>query len=290
MSPRMRNSVIVVSALVLLLAGVLVGSLLKSDSKHTASTSSPSATPTPSATVEASATATASAAATTAPPKSAAPTTAPPLPSQPASANGALLIRPTAQPAVQSAAPDTSDCHLLGDAGWTVSSCAVFVFGDQNRKAYLVEHKAPSSAGAGEAWRAFVLHFSYGHGAWFQDLKFADDTGGIVSGVKAVAVDLTGDGKPELVFGFRFFGSGSTLGYDVVADLLAKATVAVHRELSHGSATFAGGGVTDYEAEYPHSEPNCCPAYFQKSLVSFSSLGWRITRLAQVNNPPMGDF
>jgi hypothetical protein len=144
-------------------------------------------------------------------------------------------------------------------------------------RVWLVEHK-PVATSATEAWRAFVLQWSQGKGAWLVDLEYRDDDASVVFDVNVLASDLTGDGRPELVFGYHFNGSGSILGYDVVTSAATGGpTVAVHRELSHGSALVADGTITDYDARYPNNEPNCCPAYIQKSTVSEHGGSWYVS-------------
>jgi hypothetical protein len=98
------------------------------------------------------------------------------------------------------------------------------------------------------------VHFSQGKGAWLLDLRHTDDAGQTVTGVRVRKGDLTGDGKPELVFGFRISGSGAILAYDIVVDSAGgDPRVAASRELSHGQATVAAPVVNDREAKYPPS-------------------------------------
>ena len=76
---------------------------------------------------------------------------------------------------------------------------------------WLTEYR-PS--GAFKEWQAFVLHWSQGKGAWLVDLRLADTMG--IAQVNVRQLDLTGDGKPEMVFGYHLTGSGSILAYDIV--------------------------------------------------------------------------
>jgi hypothetical protein len=207
-------------------------------------------------------------------------TTAPPN-ATPVDGGGAVLAAPPA-PVPKSSQPPQADCRALGDAGWTVHGCGQVAMAGGER-VWLTERTAvPGSAT--EAWRAYVLHWSANDRAWIVDLRFEDDVAAQVFDVNVLASDLTGDGKAELVFGFRYTGTGSVLGYDVVGDGPdGRVAIRVHRELSHGAALVTGGRIVDYGAQYPNGEPNCCPAYTQRSIVSASGDAWYVTPDARVD-------
>jgi hypothetical protein len=208
------------------------------------------------------------------------------------SASGALLAVAPA-PTVQSIEPSTADCTKLGDPGWTVQCGKVDMVG--GRRAWLVEQR--HSGGLLE-WRTRVVSWSEDKGAWLIDLAYpaADDNPAAPGSREFAAVtvkgaDLTGDGKAELVFGFRSSGSGAILAYDVVTDHGdAPARVVASRDLAHGQASIANGLITDYAAQYPNNEPNCCPAYVQESTVYWSRDGFRAVAGERVQNTPRGDF
>jgi hypothetical protein len=94
-------------------------------------------------------------------------------------------------------------------------------------------------------------------------------------------LDLTGDGKPEMVFGYHLTGSGSILAYDIVEGSASPLAVSAARQLSHGRAMVVPGSITDYEAKYPNGEPNCCPAYIQVSEVTYSGGQFRVVETGQ---------
>jgi hypothetical protein len=219
------------------------------------------------------------------------PTTPPPPGSVAADATGALLAAPP-PPVTKSTAAPTADCHVLGDGGWSVAACATVTMAGGER-AWLTEHRTVAGS-ATDAWRAYVLHWSQGKGAWLVDLRFEDDAAAQVLGVDVIADDLTGDAKPELVFGFHYTGSEDVLGYDVVADGFGgagdDATARVHRELAHGAAMVGGGKITDYGAQYPNGEPNCCPAYVQESTVSYQGGAWYVAPVARRNAAGPGNL
>jgi hypothetical protein len=216
------------------------------------------------------------------------PSDPPPPGGVPIGGSAALLSAPPA-PSTQSRAPADADCHALGDEGWAVKACGA-VATPGGVRVWLVEHKA-MPASATEAWRALVVHWSGREGAWVIDLRYADDESGLVYDINVVPSDLTGDDQPELVFGYRFTGSGSVLGYDVVTIASDRApVVSVHRELSHGVALVADGIITDYDAKYPNNEPNCCPAYIQRSTVSKHGGTWYVTEAARLTEAGTGNL
>jgi hypothetical protein len=198
------------------------------------------------------------------------------------------------QPTVQSTQGPSTDCHGLGDAGFTVDDCGRVEMAGGTR-VWLVETKPATAASAPfKPLRAYVMHFSQGRGAWLVDLRHADDAGQTVTGVRVREADLTGDGKPELVFGFRVSGSGAILAYDIVVDSAGgDPKVAASRQLSHGQATVAAPVINDREAKYPNGEPNCCPAFIQKSTVSFSGGSFRVVETGRddpTTGSPPGPF
>jgi hypothetical protein len=202
------------------------------------------------------------------------------------SGSGSFLAPPPSSPAVQSTQPATADCTALGDAGWTVECGRVTMAG--GARVWLVERKpqAPTTV-----WRAFVLTWSQGSGAWLVDLMFANDGAGPgkvpeldLTSVKVKAADLSGDGRPELVFGFRSVGTGQYLSYDVVTDSPTSGpSVGASRQgLAKGQATVANGAITEYTAAYPNNEPTCCPPYVEKRTVEFVGGSFRLVDRGQV--------
>jgi hypothetical protein len=207
---------------------------------------------------------------------------------RPLDASGAVLNAPAA-PTPRSNGPATTDCRALGDPGWAVEACGRVAMAGGER-VWLTEHMAVPGSAA-DAWRAYVLHWSPGAGAWLVDLRFEDDAAAQVFAVNVLASDLTGDGREELVFGFHHTGSGDVLAYDVVTDVPG-GTVAtrVHRQLDHGTALVADGRITDYAAQYPNGEPTCCPAYTEKSVVSASGGAWYVMPVARVDAAGPGNL
>jgi hypothetical protein len=178
------------------------------------------------------------------------------------SAGAQLTVAPA--PTVQSALGPTTACHALGTPGWTVTQCQSFTIGG-GHQAYLVERHG---SGLTATWHAYVMHFSNGNGTWLVDLRKVSTTAGELTNVHVAATDLTSDGVPDLVVGERHSGTGQILDYDIVTGLGSAPRVAAHRELSHGQIkVYPGQLIDDYAAQYPHGEPNCCPAFIQQTVV-----------------------
>lgn len=222
-------------------------------------------------TAEAPSTAAPTGTTTTPPPVATTPTvTALPLGS-PLSAAGAFLVA-AFQPTVQSTQPPTAGCATLVDTGWTSDKCGPAEMAGGTR-VWLVEKKAavPSTL-----WRARILTWSQGKGAWLVDLAFTNEGAAPgkqpdidLTAVNVKAADLTGDGKPELVFGYRSSGTGGYLAYDIVTDspVSGPAVAAARNGLTKGQAAVAGGVIT----EYAGTSSNATPGPFDKSVVQYSA-------------------
>jgi hypothetical protein len=112
-------------------------------------------------------------------------------------------------------------------------------------------------------------------------LDYRDDDGENLSGASLQTTDLNSNGKKEGVFGFHYLGTGNILGYDIVGG----DRVIGHRgDLSHGAALVGDHTITELTAQYPNGEPNCCPAYLQRTLIS--QQGDTITALDTLREDP----
>ncbi len=179
------------------------------------------------------------------------------------------------------AQPATDKCQLLHEYGWTVTQCV-----SSEEVAYVVEKKAVQHK---SAWRFGVLQFEDGTG-WVPVLGYADDTGDDVTTITLRTTDLDGNGLSEGVVGFRHQGTGDLLAYDI----LSGTEVVGHRgDLAHGIVTVNDDSITEVSAQYPNDEPNCCPAYLQRTVITAS--GARITaqdlaRLDPATSPAPGNL
>jgi hypothetical protein len=80
---------------------------------------------------------------------------------------------------------------------------------------------------------------------------------------------LTGDGRPELLVGYRSGGTGQFEFYDVVSyERGQQLEVAVHRNGLHkGSVALEGTSVVDYSAD--EESPECCPTRARRTAIVF---------------------
>jgi hypothetical protein len=109
-----------------------------------------------------------------------------------------------------------------------------------------------------------------------EDLSFA--------AVDVAQADLTGDGRPELLVGYRSAGTGQFLAYDVVTYEAGQLPeVAAHREgLSKGSLAIEGVTLVDYSAVYRAEEGNCCPSTTVRTTIGFEGAVFRVSDVAEV--------
>ncbi len=100
-------------------------------------------------------------------------------------------------------------------------------------------------------------------GIWAVVLSAVDTNGATFGRIGVRADDVSGDGQPELVFGFHRRDAASTLAMDVVD---AGPAVVVHRELPQGSAQVAKGQLTTWAAAADG---------FDRVVLRFSGGAWR---------------
>jgi hypothetical protein len=113
--------------------------------------------------------------------------------------------------------------------------------------------------------------------------------------VTVKVADVTGDGKPELVIGYRHAGTGGILEYDVVTyPKGGRMRVAAHRDLYKGVAAIRKHTIIDYTASYGPNDPNCCPKAIIKATVAWNHGAFRVIHRASLSpkasNVPPGDL
>jgi len=205
----------------------------------------------------------------------------PPAPAPPPlSADGAVLQRPAVSP--PRTYDDAEGCQSLADQGpWQVECDLVTAKGID--LAWMVaEHRA-----TGEL-RAYVFRRLVGR-QWTVALRAEDADPIEVAGIVVRTEDVSGDGQPEIVFGFRHQGTGQILEVDVVE---APGQVVLHRGLDKGTAAVRPGQIDDWAAQFDADDPNCCPSMFLHSTIRFIDGAWRVAEQQQVDpdQQPPGDF
>jgi hypothetical protein len=146
----------------------------------------------------------------------------------------------------------------------------------------------PVDGTAGDlAWRVAStdVRVAVRDGDGWRTVLRANDAGDRFAVVRARAVDLTGDGVAEVVFGFRDRGSASILEIDVVQ---APGDVVFHQEADKGVAVTRRGELDLYAAQFGPDDPNCCPSSYRRSVVRFTGGAWRAAsdRVAPDAVPP----
>ena len=163
----------------------------------------------------------------------AAPTSAPSGP--PAlTAEGALLVRPAADSV--RAIDKARGCNSAVDAGWKIVECGA-LRRDDAVLIWTVQAK-------GKGLRATVLRERTA-GEWLTVLVASDESGARWAKIGVRGEDVSGDGRPDLVFGFRSRAADRALGVDVVD---GPGTVGMHRGLAQGSVRVEKGALHGWTA------------------------------------------
>lgn len=180
---------------------------------------------------------------------------------------GAVLTRPPDTTATRPV-DKAKGCHSANDPGWRIEECGALRSGG-TVLLWLVEKR-----GAGT--RTLVLREQTA-GRWAVVLAAKDDSGSAFSSVGVRGEDVSGDGQPELVFGFHRRGGQRVLAVDVVD---ASPAVVVHRELAQGTARVAKGRLDTWAAAGDG---------FDHVVIRFSDGAWRASppqRVARGDVPP----
>jgi hypothetical protein len=192
------------------------------------------------------------------------------------------LVEPSSLP-VETSAGEGASCDDIVDSGWVVDDCGAVA-----NYAWVVSRRG-EIAQPGTGWQAYIAYFDPDQGSWVKLLSYTDVAGDAVTSITGRAASLSG--SEDVIFAYRSPGTGDILSYDIIGTT-SDPTVLAHREISHGTASLDGNAILDTEAQYPNDEPNCCPAYFQQSRVSYreSDGQFVVTPVAQLQEPSPGDF
>jgi hypothetical protein len=129
----------------------------------------------------------------------------------------------------------------------------------------------PGSGPGEQVWRVRirVRSPSMPDGGWDVALALPESPDPLFANVAAKSADVTGDGRPELLVGYRSVGTGQFEAYDVVAyEPGQPLEVAAHREGLHkGSVELVGIRIVDYSAD--EESPECCPTRARRTAIVF---------------------
>lgn len=142
----------------------------------------------------------------------------------------------------------------------------------------------PGSSTDEQVWRLRIRTRSktMPDGGWDVVLALPDSPEASFANVAVKAADVTGDGRPELLVGYRSAGTGQFEAYDVVTYEQGKPLeVAAHRQQLHkGSVALDGTTIVDYSAD--ESSPECCPTTAHRTAIAFSGGEFRVTEVGDV--------
>jgi len=149
-------------------------------------------------------------------------TTGGPPPPPALTADGAILAKPPPPDADRTRTVDKAKgCHSAVDAGWKVVQCGALKRSDAVLLWVTEQH--PKTKGL----RALVLRERTA-GQWVTVLRVHDDDATRFSRIGVRGEDVSGDGQPDLVFGFHRRTDDKAVGVDVVD---GPGIVTLHRDL-----------------------------------------------------------
>ena len=97
-----------------------------------------------------------------------------------------------------------------------------------------------------------------------------EDPGPSYAQVTAKTADVTGDGRDELVLGYRSDGTGQILDLDIVGtDPGGTPRVLAHDQIYKGNVRTRGGRLITYAPVYRRNDPNCCATWMQRDDITF---------------------
>ena len=211
------------------------------------------------------------------------------------SARGASLRRPA--DVVTKLLEPVQGCQVLLDAG--TGDCAVV----QTAHGYLVVTVEPGpfidEVLISRPWVARVYRASKtvknGEEIALSTRPQGTYPGPQYANVTAKVADVTGDGKEELVLGYRSEGTGQILDVDIVGTTSdGTPRVLAHETLYKATVDLEAGRLVQYVPVYGKGEPNCCPKYIERDVVRFRNGAFRIERgprtLTKRAHIPPGDL
>ena len=122
-----------------------------------------------------------------------------------------------------------------------------------------------------------------------------DEAGPVYADVHAEVGDVTGDGQPELLVGYRSEGTGQILDIDIVGTVDdGTPTVLAATQLYKGTAKIKRGTLVTWTPVYRQSDANCCPTWIRRDVVRFEGDEFVVQRGPRVPTKqatiPPGDF
>ena len=179
----------------------------------------------------------------------------------------AVLARPE-EPVTRILAP-FQGCQVLLDAG--DGDCAVVRAARGDVVVTVEPGPRIDDVLVSRPWTVRVFRHAAGvPDGWEESLTTGAPSSAVYAGVSAKAVDVTGDGKPELVVGYRSEGTGMILDVDIVTlDDEGVPQVAAHDRLYKGSVVFRRGRLVAWTPVYRRNDANCCPTWIERDVLAY---------------------
>ncbi len=109
------------------------------------------------------------------------------------------------------------------------------------------------------------------------------ESGPLYAAVTAKAADITGDGRDELLLGYRNEGTGMILDVDLIGtDTDGTPRVLGHDELYKGSVVVRDGRLVAYTPVYKKVDANCCPTWVARDVLSYDDGKFSVDRISRV--------
>jgi hypothetical protein len=219
--------------------------------------------------------------------KKSSPTTTKPAPASAPNATGALnvgdVLTAKGTQLAKASTPDTRQidpelaCRALLETPAGTCDIVMMAAGD------VLWTAEPLGGGIGEqTWRVRIRVRSKttSDGGWDVALQLPDNA--VFANVAVRAQDVTSDGKPDLLLGYRSGGTGQFESYDVVTYERGKQLrVAAHRQGLHkGSVALKDTSIVDYSAD--EESPECCPTRARRTVIAFADDAFSATGVSDV--------
>jgi hypothetical protein len=193
-------------------------------------------------------------------------------------AKGTELTKP-ANPDTRQIDPELACRTFLETPG---GKCDIVMMAGGN--ALWTAEPVPGSGTEEQVWRVRIRVRSKAmpDGGWDVALRLPEDQNPKFASVAVKANDVTGDGKLELLVGYRSGGTGQFESYDVITYEPGGALkVGAHRQQLHkGSVALEGTSIVDYSAD--ESAPECCPTRARRTVITFGRDAFRVAGVGDV--------
>lgn len=195
------------------------------------------------------------------------------------SSRGAI-VRPPKVPVTKTLQP-VQGCQVLLDAG--TGDCAVLHTAHGTLVFTIEAGPYESDVLVSRPWVVRVYRTSKtvpaGEEVGLETRPQGTQPGPLFAAVTAKIADVTGDGKPELLIGYRSEGTGQFLDVDVVSTKAdGEPVVLAHERLDHGVVKLESGRIIQYTPVYEKGDANCCPTSIERDTIRWRDGTFHVER------------